>query len=1116
MEPKDSHDAPGTLKQTAVSTSAADALAGRAETERDTGAIDRQFATSNTAPESLVPMTLPDVHAYAEQSVAAGDSLNLRISSQFPYQTSIVRLGWDIDTPSKDWVIYTFPAVSNPVVQPIRPGSYVHVGNSIPSTPLSQMTLECWVRPWKDDGWQGLISQHTFPTACGFGLFLTPGGIAFYFGNGGAYNGAWLKSASIALKGGWHHVVATFSGGVATLWIDGNPVIGPMAGFPATVTPGPAPLRLAAYGSNGATANTLDGDLAMPVIYSRELGQDEIQQRAATKPPTIPSTGVLGCWPFSEEAGVVAKDSGPSACHGTIFNNATWMVGGPGFDASVMVDPQTQGSHGLRFASDDLYDCAWTTSQSYVVPGDLSPGLYAARITFGQPARQYHVTFVVKRPIDKPAAPILMLCSTNTWIAYGVPFPQAPDDPDSFGTGGASASAAGAPAFNMYSDHANNNRPAYQLGVHMPWGAATPYGRYLDPLANYGHLVRGERSLHVWLEKNGYDYDVASDLDLHENPSLLGSYQVVVLNGHSEYWSAAAYDGLQQFLQKGGNLVVASGNTMFWRVSFDPTSTIMECRKWPSGTAGGSANAAPGELFHSQDGLRGGLLRQCDRPAWKLTGLESIGWNGLSPNATFVVTQANHPLFQAPEPISVQNGSLLGAPLSVGHEFDVRVTTIQGTPPVPPGYTPELLASRQVWDTVDPNHPAPAYWNYDAQTAYAAADAPLSDMIYYSRSDGGRVFNIGSIAAGRGVATDPNMGALMRNVLHQFGLAHRLDLFGLDANQMLRAKSWDGVAWLPSVVAWHNLGGPLVGPPVAVFWAPGRISVMGIDGAGHLAYKWWDGANWNPAGTVLSDLGGQLVGRPCAVGWGRNRLNIFARGASGEIFNKWWDGAAWGPSPIDWQSLGGTGTGSPTAIAWQGIRLSVAALSATGSVIYKFWDGESWNPSLQGWTDMGGSFQFGPTLFAWGGNHINIFAVDGSGQLFNKWWDGQQWGPSITTWQPLGGALASAPVVVGREGDQFSVFARWQDGTIRAKWWDGTAWGPSLTNWQSLGGNVVGTPAAASWRGHWVSVMAISANGHFQYKWWDGAHWNPSDIDWQDLGQGLSGTPAALGWVGPH
>ena len=62
-------------------------------------------------------------------------------------------------------------------------------------------------------------------------------------------------------------------------------------------------------------------------------------------------------------------------------------------------------------------------------------------------------------------------------------------------------------------------------------------------------------------------------------PELLAGYRVLVVNGHSEYWSRPMYEGLRRYLDGGGNVVCLSGNSLFWRVSFDEAGTVMECRK---------------------------------------------------------------------------------------------------------------------------------------------------------------------------------------------------------------------------------------------------------------------------------------------------------------------------------------------------------------------------------------------------------------------------------------------------------------------------------------------------------------------------------------------------------
>ena len=79
--------------------------------------------------------------------------------------------------------------------------------------------------------------------------------------------------------------------------------------------------------------------------------------------------------------------------------------------------------------------------------------------------------------------------------------------------------------------------------------------------------MRTEVFLHRWLDGEygdhaGYDYDVVTDHDLHREPEMLAGYKTLFINGHSEYWSADAYHGVDRFLRGGGTVIALSGNTM--------------------------------------------------------------------------------------------------------------------------------------------------------------------------------------------------------------------------------------------------------------------------------------------------------------------------------------------------------------------------------------------------------------------------------------------------------------------------------------------------------------------------------------------------------------------------
>ena len=184
----------------------------------------------------------------------------------------------------------------------------------------------------------------------------------------------------------------------------------------------------------------------------------------------------------------------------------------------------------------------------------------------------YHVTFIVQ-PNSQQRAPILLVCPTNTWLAYNskpflqrqyqqtsIPGSDPPveeiplyletyqtdrraDTPTDF-------NPLDAPQYSCYLGHQNFG-PGYHFGRLLPNPAADPYATY-GSFANYSHLTRATRFTQVWLESHHHRYDVISDLDLHTTPGILENYKTVILPGHSEYWSIPAYNGLKSYLGNGG------------------------------------------------------------------------------------------------------------------------------------------------------------------------------------------------------------------------------------------------------------------------------------------------------------------------------------------------------------------------------------------------------------------------------------------------------------------------------------------------------------------------------------------------------------------------------------
>ena len=346
------------------------------------------------------------------------------------------------------------------------------------------------------------------------------------------------------------------------------------------LVPASAPLRIGALGRNREAAGFLDADIAIPAIYGRALSELEIRTRHAERGLTPPEIGpaLFACWPLREERGAKVADVSGAERTGRIINHATWMIGGPSFLPAVAryradYDPDQDATrgHGLRLASDDLYDCRWQPTLEFTLPQTAPPGLYALRARFVKDdlERMTHAVFVVRRADGAEPAPIALLFATNTWKAYsGAPFgPAWPGVFANVGNKGFQPKPADPLAAYCFYRFHRAGQPTYQLGWRLPWPATSPYALASAPEVGYGHLSRADRFTQRWLTQQGYRFDALSDLDLHQNHDALAGAKVLFIVGHSEYWTREAMQRVREFLDRGGNVVCLSGNTMYWRVS---------------------------------------------------------------------------------------------------------------------------------------------------------------------------------------------------------------------------------------------------------------------------------------------------------------------------------------------------------------------------------------------------------------------------------------------------------------------------------------------------------------------------------------------------------------------
>lgn len=97
--------------------------------------------------------------------------------------------------------------------------------------------------------------------------------------------------------------------------------------------------------------------------------------------------------------------------------------------------------------------------------------------------------------------------------------------------------------------------------------------------ASAGYVNKWEHYFVEWAESRGFELDFVTDYDLETEPGLLADYNAAIVVGHSEYWSGPQREQVDAYVDGGGNLVVLSGNTCFWKVRWEDDGDTLVCHK---------------------------------------------------------------------------------------------------------------------------------------------------------------------------------------------------------------------------------------------------------------------------------------------------------------------------------------------------------------------------------------------------------------------------------------------------------------------------------------------------------------------------------------------------------
>jgi N,N-dimethylformamidase beta subunit-like, C-terminal len=181
----------------------------------------------------------------------------------------------------------------------------------------------------------------------------------------------------------------------------------------------------------------------------------------------------------------------------------------------------------------------WGVTDEVVVPATWRSGYYVAKLVLASgpdEGASAAVPVVVRAPSGS-SADVLVVAGVNTWQAYN-------------DWGGLS----------LYSDP----RSAVKVSFDRPYAAGLDKPTVDYPVARF-------------LDQFGYDAAYTTDVDVDADPSQLLAHRLVVVPGHSEYWTKQMRDGLARARTHGVNLAFLGGNTGYWQIRYaDADRRVLE------------------------------------------------------------------------------------------------------------------------------------------------------------------------------------------------------------------------------------------------------------------------------------------------------------------------------------------------------------------------------------------------------------------------------------------------------------------------------------------------------------------------------------------------------------
>ncbi|MBI82148.1 MAG: N,N-dimethylformamidase [Planctomycetaceae bacterium] len=377
------------------------------------------------------------------------------------------------------------------------------------------------------------------------------------------------------------------------------------------------------------------------------------------------------------------------------------------------------------------------------VEGPKRSGLYYLHVKGEKSGEFFSFPWIVAPA--RPSAPIAVLASTNTWLAYNnfggrsnyINSHRLPDQPV-VNARQDMIRYTQAGAFNVWGFQDEEYQPL-SFERPEPGNVVREHEEVTDPIE--GRLPCGmapaEWRLLGWLERENLAYDYYSESQLHHGDLDLDAYKVLILSVHPEYWSRQMYQQVKEWVHdRGGKLMYLGGNGLNCEVEFlDADRLRFKTYLNPSiDGALGMPDPANPEIY-----LESRMHRTFESEAGLLGVVCTAA--GIMTAAPYRAAQSDHWIFDG---TGLDNGDLFGENSlherihggASGHETDkISSHSPSGTVLLAKGVNPEEGGA---------------------------------EMAYYELPTGGAVFSAGSITYVHCLLVDDAISRITHNVLTRF------------------------------------------------------------------------------------------------------------------------------------------------------------------------------------------------------------------------------------------------------------------------------------------------------------------------------------------------------------